>query len=292
MPAKWFRCSDGEKTEISKCLSVKGCRLGNRCATMPYLRAVAFDREWKGISPSSAGSDARYLWLKATRDYAVDPNNRAFAILGTAVHQKLSLHSYNVLSEETLSDGQMAGIADLLEEDEYDDGYILSDYKTFGSFKAAKCLGIATKTVEVCDDNGEPIRFKSGKREGQIKTRKEIEISKKNIDMDAEIMQLNRYRIFFEREGFPISKMQLFIIVRDGGTASAFTKQINNNIYMIPIKRLDDIIVFDFYDDLDQKVKTAFETGYAPECSKKLKWNGNRCKKCEVRGDCRNLAYK
>ena len=289
MPAKWFICPDGEKIEISKCLSVKGCRLGNRCATIPYLRSVAFDREWKGISPSSAGSDARYLWLKATRGYVVDPNNRAFAILGTAVHHKLSLHSYNVLSEETLSDGQMTGIADLLEDDEYNDGYILTDYKTFGSFKVTMCLGIATKTVEICNDDGEPIRFKSGKRKGQIKTRKEIEISEDNIDMDAETMQLNRYRIFFEQKGFPISKMQLFIIVRDGGTASAFTKKINDNIYVVSVKRLDDKVVLDFYDDLDQKVKAAFETGYAPECSKKLKWNGNRCKKCEVRGDCEGM---
>jgi len=287
MPAKWFICPDEQRIEIDKCLEFGGCRLKNRCAPIAYLRAASFDRKWKGISPSSAGSDARLLWLKATKPYAVKPASRAFSLLGTAVHGKLALHDYNILAEETLSDEQMQGTADLLERDEYNEGYILTDYKTFGSYKVARCLGIKQVTVQIQDENGEPVRFKSGQRKGEIKTKKEIEIKPEYVDMDAEIMQLNRYRIFFENNGFPVSKMQLFCIVRDGGTRQAKSNMINENIYTIPIPRLDDKKILNFYDELDRKVKAAFEQNDAPRCSTELSWDGRRCKSfCEVSEYC------
>jgi hypothetical protein len=288
MPAKWFICPDKGKIEISTCLSWQGCRLKNRCAPIPYLRAASYDREWEGISPSSAGSDARLLWLKATKPYAVNPVDRAFALLGTAVHGKLALHDYNILAEEGLSDEQMSGTADLLEKDEYEDGYRLTDYKTFGSYQVMKCLGIETKTVTITDDNGIPLRFKSGKRKGEVKTRKEKEINKESMDVFNESMQLNRYRIFFESSGFKITNMQLFIIVRDGNTKAARSRMIDKNIYTIPIQRIHDEEIHSFYKELDRKVKAAFQQNYAPVCSKRLSWNGRRCEKfCEVAEYCK-----
>ncbi|MCW7076405.1 MAG: hypothetical protein OCU18_03825 [Candidatus Syntrophoarchaeum sp.] len=287
MPAKWFICPDQQRVEIEKCLAPGGCRLKNRCAPMAYLRAASFDREWKGISPSSAGSDARLIWLKAVKPYAVDPASRAFSLLGTAVHGKLSLHDYNVLAEETLSDEQMQGVADLLEKNEYGRGYILTDYKTFGSYKVMKCLGIKQVTVQIQDENGEPARFKSGQRKGKIKTKREMEIKPEHIDMKAEILQLNRYRIFFEKNGFPVSRMQLFCIVRDGGTRQARSNMIDRNVYTVPVPRLDNKKVLSFYNELDRRVKAAFEQNDAPMCSDELSWNGRRCKSfCEVSEYC------
>ena len=287
MPAKWFMCPDKERIEIEKCLEFQGCRMSNRCAPLPYLRAASYDREWKGISPSSAGSDARLLWLKATKPYAVDPAQRAFALLGTAVHGKLSLHDYNILAEEKLSDEQMEGTADLLEKDEYGEGYILTDYKTFGSFKVAKCLGIKKQTIEITDSNGEPVRYKSGARKGEIKTRQEAEQRPEFVDMDSEILQLNRYRIFFENNGFPVTRMQLFVVVRDGGLRHAKGNMIENNIYTIPVPRKSDSKILSFYKDLDAKVKAAFKENDAPLCSEALTWNGRRCESfCEVSNYC------
>jgi hypothetical protein len=81
MPAKYFICPDGEQIEIEKCLSIGGCRMKERCATLPYLRLVGYDREWKGVTPSAAGNGARYLYLKATVDYAINPYDRVWAAL-------------------------------------------------------------------------------------------------------------------------------------------------------------------------------------------------------------------
>ena len=77
-----------------------------RCATLPLLTLISYDREWEGVSPSSAGNGPRMLYLKATTNYAIDPNKRIFAILGTAVHEMLAKEKYtnNVLAEEPLSD--------------------------------------------------------------------------------------------------------------------------------------------------------------------------------------------
>ena len=49
------------------------------------------------------------------------------------------------------------------------------------------------------------------------------------IDMAAEELQINMYRIMFEDAGFPISRMQIMAIVRDGGTYIAESRGIGNN---------------------------------------------------------------
>ena len=120
MPAKFFRCPDSNIIEISDCLRIGGCRMGQRCATIPFLELISYDRKWEGVTPSAAGNGPRYLYLKATTDYVIDPNSRVFAVLGTSVHGKLSIYKYtrDVLSEEKLSDDKMKGIADCLEYDE------------------------------------------------------------------------------------------------------------------------------------------------------------------------------
>lgn len=91
--------------------------MGRRCATLPYLRRVSEQREWKGVTPSMAGSGARMLYLKQTTDYTVDPMQRTFAVLGTDVHSTLAHErlTVNTIAEETFESG---GTADLLEEDE------------------------------------------------------------------------------------------------------------------------------------------------------------------------------
>ncbi len=134
---KRFVCPDGEQIEVSACLSPGGCRMNRRCATLPYLRTIASERPWRGVTPSMAGSGPRLIYLRQVTDYAVSPDSRAFAALGTAVHGKLSFRQLNVLVEERLDDGKISGTADILEEDEEESGkYILTDYKTYASFKS------------------------------------------------------------------------------------------------------------------------------------------------------------
>ena len=295
MPAKWFLCPDNQIREITKCLEDGGCKLDDRCASRPYLRLIGYDREWKGVSPSSAGNGPRYLYLKATKDYVIDPDDRAFAALGMGTHNKLSLHkyTYNVLSEEPLKDEEMRGIPDVLEQDEKQNNhYILTDYKTWGSFKVAKALGIK-QIDEPIIENGKPVLLKSGLNKGKPKTIKKKVIDLSVVDLRAEEYQLNRYRMFFEKYNFPISQMRIQVVSRDGKTYVATNRGIERNIYIIPIKRLPDEEVNNFYRILQGEVDEAFIGGYARLCNDWESWEGRRCDGyCEVKEHCMEMSKK
>jgi len=293
MPAKWFKCPDGEIIEIEQCLKKKGCRMKQRCATLPFLRLVGYDREWKGVTPSAAGNGPRLLYLRATTDYTIDPQSRVFAALGTGTHDKLALtrYTYNVLSEEPLSDEEMRGISDVLEQDENNEGsYILTDYKTWGSYKVMTALGIYTEDDPIIDDNGDPVLLKSGKNKGEIKTKKVTKINTEKADLENEEYQINRYRIFYEKLGFPVSRLQVQAIPRDGNTYIAKSRGIDKNIYIIPIKRLPDEKVLAYYDKLKGEVALAFGLGWVRKCNKKESWDGRRCEGyCEVSEACKKM---
>jgi hypothetical protein len=169
MSAKWFICPNGDRIEISSCIERGGCPFPERCATLPFLRLVGYDREFNGVSPSMAGTGPRMIWLKATIPYAIDPQSRVWSAFGIGTHEKLSMHRYvhNVLSEEKMSDSSMSGIADVLEEDEKQEGYIQTDYKTFGSYKVAQCLGLKITYEPILDQDGKEIKYASGQKKGQ-----------------------------------------------------------------------------------------------------------------------------
>jgi len=298
MPATEFICPDGKTILIESCLQKHGCRLKKRCATLPYLRLIGFDREWKGVSPSSAGTGPRALYLKAEVNYAINPQDRAWSAFGTSTHDNLGIHKYseNVLSEEKLSDADMSGTADILEEDEEkNDHYILTDYKTWGSFKVAKALGLVIETTEetILDEEGSPVLLKSGPNKGKPKTRQKTELKydPAKIDLKAEEYQLNRYRIFFEQKGFPISRIRIQVVTRDGGTYIAKNRGILKNIYIIPVKRLLNNDVLAYYKNLSDEVLEAFRTGYARKCDIWESWGRKRCEGfCEIVEDCKSMS--
>jgi hypothetical protein len=75
-------------------------------------------------------------YLKLTKDYAINPFDRAFALLGTQHHRRLEIIANKLKdleAEKKLIDETNSGILDLLEPD-YDDYWIMSDYKTWGSY--------------------------------------------------------------------------------------------------------------------------------------------------------------
>jgi len=296
MPSKFFICRDKQQILIEDCLKINGCRMGERCATVPYLKDVAFDREFKGVSPSSAGNGARYIYLKAITDYAIDPYDRTWVEIGTAVHRKLSALKLvtNVLSEEKLSDEQMEGIADLLEIDESNPRYhILTDYKCTGSYKITKYLGITQTQEPILNEDGTPVLLKSGKNKGKPKTISVSKTDPEKADLKNETYQINRYRCFLENSGFPISKMRIQAIPRDGATYIAKSRGITENLYIIPIKRLNDVDVLYFYAELQHLVSKAFETKWAPRCTPEENWEGRRCENfCEISDACKEMDRK
>jgi hypothetical protein len=293
MPSNRFLCPDGNTVSIEECLKPNGCRMKQRCASLPFLRSIAYDREWRGVSPSAAGNGPRLMYLKATKDYVVDPESRVFAILGTATHAKLGDVKFtsNVLSEEKLSDGDMQGIADVLEEDEANPGHFaLIDYKTFGSYKAAKVMGIAATKEAILNSKGQPVLLKSGKNKGKPKIRKIFTKDPAKAELRNETLQLNAYRCFFERSGFPVSRIMLQVIPRDGGTYIAKLRGIEKNLYMVDVPFMPDDEVRKFYHDLQAEVNEAFRTGWIRRCNAWESWGGRRCSNyCEVADACAEM---
>ena len=120
----------------------------------------------------------------------------------------------------------------------------------------------------------------------------QVKLAKK-IDLKSEELQLNRYRILFEKYGFPVSQIFVQAVVRDGGTIAATSRGITQNIYKIPIKRLEDKDVLAFYDKLDCEVNCAFFTGRVRMCDDWESWNGRRCNGyCDVSEVCKKLKAR
>lgn len=296
MPLKWFICpDDGELIEVKKCLSVRGCRLGSRCATMPYLRNAAKDRPWKAVTPSQAFNGPRFIYLKQVCDYAENPHDKAYAILGTGSHDRLSVHWLvrGFVSEQKFDDDIIKGIPDLVEPDEELIGhYILYDYKTSGSFKVAKALGLEKSDVEQYDENGNLILYKTGPKKGQPKL-KSVWVEDRNKGL-AEIedwtFQMNRYRIMVEKAGFPISKMIVQCIPRDGNTFVSKGRGIDKNVVLVEVPRWPDDYVLNHYDKLQKEIEEAFKTHNPRICSQKETWDGRKCDGyCPVAKYCKQM---
>jgi len=195
-------------------------------------------------------------YLKIKYDYSIQPQHMAFALLGTRHHSRLEAVAKQletVQSEIRLGDEFTTGIADLLEPDPDNDGsWILTDYKTWGSVAVAKFLGIGTI-------NGDRSRF------------------------DLE-MQLNNYRLMAQSRGFPISKLQVQITVRDGGVVAAYKNKVDFKIGLFPVKIVDDEDVLYYFLDKSSALVDAINSGVLPPlCPYEERWNGNRCKGyCDV----------
>lgn len=300
MPAKWFRCPDGETIPIEHCLKLGGCRMAERCGTRPYLKMAGRNRPFNcKVTPSAAANGPLYMYLKGTVDYVVSPEGMVWASFGIGTHGKLSIHKYtqDVISEEQLSDEAMKGIPDVLDESEVEEGkFVLYDYKTWGSYKLAKALGIikASKDEIVTDTQGRPVLLKSGPNKGKPKTHKVTWFIIKPEDviktgaLFSEEMQLNRYRIFFEKAGFSIKEMYIQAIPRDGGTYIAEGRGITRNLYIIPIRFISNVQVLAHYERLQEELTHACETGgEARLCNTRECWSGRRCDGyCEVAEYC------
>ncbi len=289
MPLRGFICPDNQQVDKEDCW--QKCRMGQRCLTLPTLKKVGEQREWTG-KPSTTQSinGTRLEFLKLTKDYWVYPKSRAFLLLGNEHHLMLEVAAdkLNVLAEEKLH-STVTGILDLLEPDTMvADHYILSDYKCSGSYKVALAMGMI-KIGKVPDPSGE--LYKSTGKWGKAGTPKMIDkfgINPDQADMWDWKLQQNNYRLMIEGAGFPISRMRIQATVRDGGTIVAKSRGITENIYMIPVKRLDDADVKDYFIDKSVALITAMKMEKFPEaCSEQERWNGRRCKQyCEVWEHC------
>lgn len=173
-----FICPDKETILIEDCL--KQCRFADRCISKPILSYFAeHRRKWNGktFSTTQLISPTLLEYLKITNDYAEDPQNMGYQLLGLNIHrkmEKITLPEY--LQEEFLEDELGTGFMDSYDADEK----TLWDYKTVGYYKAKKIL----------DNVDERMQW---------------------------MLQLNRYKILLSQCGFPVEKMKVQMIIRDSG---------------------------------------------------------------------------
>jgi hypothetical protein len=159
LPLKSFICPDNQAILVDDCLKEGGCRCGERCATRAYLHLAASDREWKGIpSTTMLIQGTLCSFLKITKEYSVQPYERAFMIHGLKGHANLENQTDEMSLLEYKFEGKSVtetGIADVIEIENGET--TLADYKTWGSYKLSKALGFSV--VDVPTDEV----YKSGK---------------------------------------------------------------------------------------------------------------------------------
>jgi len=252
---------------------------------MQYLQTIAQERVWDGIpSTTQLINGTMCAFLRLTTDYAITPDDRAFALHGTKAHSTLEKSDSDMsLIEQKLyyNDGDISGIADTLEE-EPKGIYTLIDLKTSGSYKIAKASGIFTW------DKPTKETYKSGPRKGLPKTVKALNMRPEMIDIPDWELQLNMYRIMYEQIPFPISKMFIFAVVRDGNTWIAQSRGIFKNTYMIPIRRLPGDYVKAYFDIKRERLLKSLERGVCDyPCDEVENWDGKKCLRyCEVAEHC------
>ena len=269
MPLKWFICDkfQGKPVPLEECFKC------HQCMTEPTLRLISQDREWNGEPSTTQLLNGTMMeFLKITRDYGVNPQSRAFSIHGTKVHGELQKYAEELgLPAEIAMSPDGRDIFDLLEYNSTN-SWTLTDYKTWGSYRVVRALGIT----------------KVGKGKDA-----EFLVKPEDADLSNEELQLNNYRIKLEKLGIIINNMQLQVMVRDGGLSVAATRGIDFNIRLIPIKRLPDDEVLAYFAAKRQRLLNALadykkDNNYFPEvCNSEESWEGRRCQSyCDVAEFC------
>ncbi len=280
-----FYCPDGGESKVDACLT--SCRMGSRCMTLPMLVAMSQEREWNG-KPSTTQliNGTMYEFHKLTKPYYVDPNSRVFMVRGTMHHNQMEdvAKLLGLPAEVALSVDR--DIFDLLEMEGTE--IILTDRKMWGSFKVAKALGLE-EVGKKPDPKGTV--YKTTTKYGKAGEPKMVPLWHKNPDKadtwEANL-QLNRYRVMLKELGVNIDRLQLEVVVRDGGLYIAKDRGVDRNIYKIPIPIMPDEEVVDYFDyKEDCLLKALADREWERSCNEQESWEGNRCKGyCEVWEHC------
>jgi len=288
MPLQWFQCPDGKVIEVEDCLKcVTNCRMGETCLTLPTRMKIAEEREWNGVaSTTQLLNGTMQEFLKLTQPYMANPDKRLFMIEGTKHHENLEAYAKALGFPAEIALNIDRDIFDLLEPD--GDGWSLTDYKLWGSYRVVKALGLV-ETGRMPDPSGAVYKT-SGKwgKAGSPKMVATYKAMAQEVDLFNEELQLNRYRIMLEEKGIKVTRMQLQVTVRDGGLAVANSRGIMRNGYKIPINKLSNGEVIDYFEAKKEDLRVALEQGsWSEPCSLYECWDGARCKNyCEVARNC------
>lgn len=299
MPLTRFTCPDGNEVEIKECLQESGCRLKKRCLTLATLKALGKTRTWKGVPSTTQLLRGTYeAFLELTIDYAESPDSMMFRLLGTSVHGALEKDediAGATLEKRFISSDGISGIPDIVETE---DGWnILTDYKTSGGYKVNKALGM----YAVLEESDIPLAKKTHITDPQTKEKVTREKGEKKLvkvwkqDLNKQdcwdwVMQLNHYRIMFEKEeGIMVNEIRVQAICRDGGLQAQQRFGLTRNSYIIPIPHIDDAKVLAYFLDKKDSLMAALEVGdWSDQCTYEERWGDNKCMKyCSVKPYCK-----
>lgn len=293
---KWFLIN-GEKVPVQEAIDSRAYI--DRYPTA-YLRLCAEQREWKGkASVTQLLNGTRQAYLKLLVDFAEDPDDQSFRVHGTLSHEDLESFGGQVreITETRLEGIQITGITDMVELDGKKK-LVLTDYKRSGSFAVARWMGATKRQRAMIGRDGQAVLYqRSGKgyTKGQPKQEVFYEFLLENRDAFEIDMQLNMYRILFEASyDVKIDRMRAFAIIRDGGTQVAKNRGMVRNTYPIPIPRLEDGYVLEYFAtkrdallahlqghqlsiDAGHDAGKAVMDNMPTACNEKEAWKGRRC---------------
>jgi len=176
MPAIGFKYPEGDKIIFEDILGIENKLDVERMGIYtPALREMAKVRESdRKPSVTELLNGTCQAYLERTRDYYIDPQEQAFALLGTTHHKVLEENASESDAEQEVELWGITGIADLYDSKTKN----LVDYKSTGAFKASKVLGLDFYLAN--DPTGEVYK-RSGRwgRESQRKLRDTGRIQRK-----------------------------------------------------------------------------------------------------------------
>ena len=286
MPVTRFICPDGLEWPVADCMT--NCRMPQRCMMLPTLRAVvAQERNMVDLSVTELIGGTREAFFKRMRDYAVNPRKRMFALHGTAVHTINEGHTEGFEAERRLFGEYCSGSPDLYGNVLGDDRQTLGDLKVTSSYKIMKALGIYKVDVPTGEF------YKTGARKGEPKTTKQPRFDGVKHLLEW-ALQVNGYRIMLEAEKKRVDAMVIQALCRDYGLQIAQTRNVTQEVYLIPINKISDHWLNKYYKTKASRLNHALATGEVPPiCRSRERWHGRKCKDyCEVAEHCDCLDKK
>lgn len=264
MPAKYFKCPDGELTPIGDCY--KNCRMGERCLLLPVLKSVGKTRAWYGKpSVTQLLKDTRQTYLEITHEYAIDPQKSIASMIGTNSHSLMEGNVPNgylseVRFEDEITSGQIDG---------YDTKTkTLFDFKFFGAYRIAKALGKypkwRLKTHLRGKDKGKTYWVQEFVDGG---VRDVLEISK----------QLSYYKVLMKKHGLEVKQILVQMLIRGGLDKVAKEYGLKQTGYIVKLHGISEHWIVRYMNAKYNRLMKALETNEMPPVCKQ-RWNDLKCK--------------
>ena len=292
MPAIGFKYPEGDKIlfeDVVKYIDSRGVedkldieRMGMYPPALLEMMKVREPNRKPSVTELLNGTCQAYL--ERTRDFYIDPQQQAFSLLGTLHHQRLEDNaSGDMMPELELELWDITGIVDLYDSKTKN----LVDYKSTGSYKASKVLGI---DFYLADDPSGEVYKRAGKwgKKGEPKKVRRYWKNPEKADLGDWTWQINMYRLMLQSQGKKVHNMYVQMIVRDGGVAASRDRGIDRNIYLIEVPFIHDDHLKEKFTKKRDLLLEALESREIPDkCSDSETWGGRKCESfCPVREHC------